>query len=69
MLLDPSNTMFNLQVERIVQCAGNAQRRLFNDPDELRGWLEGTLTETERAALGRLLVAGKRETCRQVFGE
>ena len=59
MLLDPSNTMFNLQVERIVQCAGNDKRRLFKDPDELRDWLNATLTETERAALGRLLLGGQ----------
>jgi hypothetical protein len=58
-LLDSSNTMFNLQVERIVHCAGNEQRRLFTDADELRDWLDGTVTETERAVLRTLLLVGE----------
>ncbi|HLK35582.1 MAG TPA: hypothetical protein VKU41_02440, partial [Polyangiaceae bacterium] len=35
LLLDPSNVTFNLQIERIVRCAGNPERRLFADVDEL----------------------------------
>jgi hypothetical protein len=48
LLLDPSNTMYNLQLERVVHCAGNEDRRLFKDADELYDWLGGNLTEAER---------------------
>jgi hypothetical protein len=58
LLLDPSNTMFNLQLERVAQCAGNDQRRLFGDADELRDWLDGTLAAAERRALRTLLLSG-----------
>lgn len=51
LLLDPLNTMFNLQVERVVHCAGHEQRRLFNDAEDLRNWLDAGLTSTERAGL------------------
>jgi hypothetical protein len=51
LLLDPSNTIFNLQVERIVRCAGNPARRLFADVAELQDWVDGDLTEPEREAL------------------
>ena len=53
LLLDPSNTMYNLQIERVVHCAGNEDRRLFRDADKLCDWLEGTLTEPEREAVKR----------------
>ena len=54
-LLDPENITFNLQLERIVQCAGSPGRRLFTDVGELHEWLAGELTEVERAALRALL--------------
>jgi predicted oxidoreductase (fatty acid repression mutant protein) len=54
-LLDPSNTMFNLQVERVVHCTGNDNRRLFKNADELHDWLDGGLTEAEREALRAFL--------------
>jgi hypothetical protein len=50
-LFDPSNTMYNLQLERVVHCAGNEDRRLFKDADELCDWLDGSLTEPEREAV------------------
>ncbi len=51
LLLDPLNTMLNLQVERVVHCAGHEQRRLFDNAEDLRSWLEVGLTTTERAGL------------------
>ena len=60
-LLDPSNTMFNLQVERVVHCAANEHRRLFKDANELRCWLEGILTQAEREALRAFLSAASGE--------
>ena len=54
-LLDPENTMFNLQIERIVRCAGSAERRLFTEIDPLRDWMTSAtgaaLTRTELAEL------------------
>jgi hypothetical protein len=49
--------MFNLQVVRVVQCAGNPARRLFTDPRELLAWLKDCLPSDERDLLGAL-VAG-----------
>src|SRR5579863_10090448 len=54
LLLDPSNTMFNLQLERVVRCAGNEHRRLFSHADELCEWLDAALTHAEREALRTL---------------
>jgi hypothetical protein len=59
LLLDPSNTMYNLQLERVVHCAGNEERRLFKGADELCEWLDGTLTEAEREALRTLFPDGQ----------
>lgn len=50
-LLHPANTTFNLQIERVVQCAGSDDRRVFTDRKELLEWLDGRLNEAERAAL------------------
>lgn len=54
-LVDPTNTMFNLQLERIVRCAGNPRRRFFADLEELHLWLDGDLMEPERQALQAFL--------------
>lgn len=51
LLLDPTNAMYNLQVERVVHCAGSPSRRLFADIEELRDWVSDALTEPERKAL------------------
>jgi hypothetical protein len=51
LLIDPANTMFNLQVERVVRCALNPARRLFDNIDELRDWLGTALGESDRGAL------------------
>jgi hypothetical protein len=56
-LVDPSNMMFNLQVERVVRCAGNPTRRVFADLEELQNWLDGDLTWPERQALRKFLSA------------
>jgi hypothetical protein len=51
LLIDPANTMFNLQAERVVRCAGNPARRLFAKVDDLRDWVGEALPESERGAL------------------
>jgi hypothetical protein len=56
-LLDPSNVTFNLQVERIVQCAGSDLRRMCTSRDDVYEWLDGGLTEGERVAM-RLFLEG-----------
>jgi hypothetical protein len=53
-LLDSSNTLFNLQIERVVRCAGGDRRRLFEDEFELRRWLDDDLTNLEREAIHAL---------------
>jgi hypothetical protein len=58
-LLDPANEMFNLQVVRVVQCAGNPSRKLFTDPRDLLAWLHHDLTPDEREVL-RDLIRGAR---------
>jgi hypothetical protein len=54
LLLDPANAMYNLQIERVVQRAGNPVLRLFADFDELREWVGEVLAEHEREALRNL---------------
>lgn len=54
-ILDPANTMFNLQLERVVQCSIHPQRRLFDDSTKLCDWLGVTLSRIERDALRQLL--------------
>ncbi len=53
--LHPANTTFNLQIQRVVRCAGSDARRLFTDRKELLEWLDVLLTEAERAALRTFL--------------
>lgn len=55
LLLDPSNTIFNLQLERIVECANNKLRRIFRDPEEACAWLGVALTDPERNSLRTFL--------------
>ncbi len=55
-LVDPRNTMFNLQIARVVRCAGHAgRRRIFEDVAELRGWLGDAATEAERQSIDAFL--------------
>lgn len=54
LLIDPANTVYNLQLERVVHCAGTAARCLFADVEELRDWVRDALTEAERPALSGL---------------
>jgi hypothetical protein len=56
-LVDPANTTFNLQIARIVKCAGSDLRRVVADRDEAYEWLDVGLTDVERAAL-RVFLAG-----------
>lgn len=49
-LLDPSNMVYNLQLERIVQCAG-IPARLFADIDEFLDWVGEALAPSERDVL------------------
>lgn len=57
LLLDPMNETFNLQLERVVRCAGWASRRSFCDANELRAWLYPFLNDTERVHVETLLDA------------
>jgi hypothetical protein len=50
-LVHPANTTFNLQIQRVVQCAGSDDRRVFTDRKELLEWLDGRLNDAERVAL------------------
>jgi hypothetical protein len=56
-LLNPANTTFNLQIQRVVQCAGSDARRVFTDRQELQEWLDGRLSDAERVAM-RLFLDG-----------
>jgi hypothetical protein len=58
LLLDPSNAMYNLQLERVVRCAGNGSRRFFTTIDELRDWVSEALTQPERDGLHDLFSGG-----------
>jgi hypothetical protein len=49
-LLDPGNALYNLQVARVMQCAGK-HVRLFTDVGELTGWLAAVLTDGEAATV------------------
>lgn len=53
-LLDPANDTFNLQLARVVRCAGSPRRRWFYDPCELRDWLVDVATPVELARLDEL---------------
>jgi hypothetical protein len=54
-LLDPANVTFDLQVERIVRCAGSSSRLIFSAPAELQAVMESILVAHEREALRRSL--------------
>jgi len=58
LLLDPLNTMFNLQIERIVKCAGGPTRRLVTGLGEMRAWLGNSLSVAEWSAVETFLAAG-----------
>src|SRR5271154_4814466 len=55
LLIDPHNTLFNLQIDRIVRCTANPARRIFLDVARLGDWMAGVLEESERAAIGAFL--------------
>lgn len=54
-LISPDNETFNLQLARVVRCAGSASRQLFSDAGELREWLWELLTATELARVDELI--------------
>jgi hypothetical protein len=54
LLLDPTNEIFNLQIDRVVRCATNPNRRLFTCPDALRDWMSVACREAERRALAEI---------------
>lgn len=57
-LVEPSNAIFNLQIERVVRCAGgDARRRIFADLAELCDWMRDASTEAERRAIKAFLAA------------
>jgi hypothetical protein len=55
LLLARSNETFNLQIERVVRCAGNPGRRLFYDGPELREWVAQRATQAELMRVDELL--------------
>jgi hypothetical protein len=54
-LLDPANETFNLQLERVVRCAGSTRRRWFCDPFEARAWLADVASPSEMTRLDEVL--------------
>ena len=58
-LVDPGNTMFNLQMERVVRCADYAgRRRIFTNVAELRDWMSDAAADAELQAIDALLSRG-----------
>jgi hypothetical protein len=57
-LLARSNDTFNLQVERVVRCAGNPGRRLFYDERELRDWVAQRATAAELSRVDQIVCEG-----------
>jgi len=55
LLLDPLNTTFNLQIERVVRCAGSPTRRLVTGLGEMQAWLGGSLSVAEWSAIETFL--------------
>jgi hypothetical protein len=54
-LVDPANSTYNLQLERVVRCALSPTRRLFSDPAELLEWMQDALTDAEERGLRAFL--------------
>ncbi len=54
-LLRRDNETFNLQMARVVRCAGSPRRRWFYDPAEVRTWLAEVMTPAEVARLDEFL--------------
>jgi hypothetical protein len=50
-LVDPANEILKLQLERIVRCAGNPNRRLFTSADALRDWVAMGCAEARRRTI------------------
>ncbi len=55
LLLDPSNELFNLQMQRIVRCSFNPERRVFRNVKELQSWIGTDLAPFENEALAAFL--------------
>jgi hypothetical protein len=54
-LLDRENETFNLQIARVVRCAGSPRRRWFYDASEAREWLTDVLTPAEAVRFDALV--------------
>ena len=55
-LIDPDNTMFNLQLERVVRCADDrGLRRICTDRAQLDEWMSEAATDAERQAIDAFL--------------
>ncbi len=54
-LLARANVTFNLQIERVVRCAGNPGRRLFYDALQLHDWVAERATTPEVTRVAQLL--------------
>lgn len=55
MLVDPANVLFNLQLQRMVQCTHNPMRQIFTDRDDLVAWLAAGCSAQERGMLRDLV--------------
>jgi hypothetical protein len=56
LLIDPGNSLFNLQIERIVKCSANPARRVFPERGEMQRWIAVVLEDREREAVGAFLL-------------
>jgi hypothetical protein len=55
LLVDPSNSTYNLQIARVIQCALSPTRRIFTDAAELLDWVGPIVTDAERRELRTFL--------------
>ncbi len=53
--LDPANDTFNLQIARVVRCAGSPRRRCMQHAADVRDWLCAVATASEAACIDDLL--------------
>jgi hypothetical protein len=54
-LLHSANETFNLQITRVVRCAGSPRRRIFYEAADLRTWIAEVATPEECSRLDEIL--------------
>jgi hypothetical protein len=60
-LVDPGNTLFNLQLERVIRCAIHPARRCFAELAQVHAWVGDVLSDAERQGVQGLF-SDERET-------